>query len=205
MTTTTAMTIDRYSPSILPTTRLSLSTPQLPCPGVFWWGEQMEQETRKVFFSLSCNGTTSGGDHVSFGGTAKSVSAGVDARAHGHQREGAKADDGNDNKIRFSANFGRKEAWTSNPEPTLRMQGTTNPKTQARDSGVLQILLPTKCLVGGPCDAPCSVTKLLNSHGKEFRIALSNCGIKLHPSRNKASVRSARLHTIPSIPRSVLG
>ncbi|CAM9587787.1 unnamed protein product, partial [Scytosiphon promiscuus] len=76
--------------------------------------KKMEQETRKVFFSLSCNGTDTGDSH-GFRGTANISSAEVG--------DGAGAGDDENNKTRFSANFGRKEAWTSTPEPTLRTQG----------------------------------------------------------------------------------
>ncbi|CAM9138126.1 unnamed protein product, partial [Ectocarpus sp. 6 AP-2014] len=73
---------------------------------------KMERETRNVFFSLGCgSGSGKGCEGVAGENKARDTSRGAGA-------------DGNAISVkRFSANFGRKEAWTPMSEPEIRTQG----------------------------------------------------------------------------------
>ncbi|CAN0156987.1 unnamed protein product [Ectocarpus sp. 4 AP-2014] len=74
---------------------------------------KMEGETRNVFFSLGCgSGSGKGCEGVAGENKARDTS------------RGAGADGTAINVKRFSANFGRKEAWTPMPEPEIRTQGS---------------------------------------------------------------------------------
>lgn len=84
----------------------------------------MEEKTRHLFFSL---GTGSVHDGVSASepkGLEAPQQAGPDASESGRQRKaGTAASHHDNNKHRFSANFGRKEAWQWVEQPTIRTQG----------------------------------------------------------------------------------
>ncbi|CAN0499189.1 unnamed protein product, partial [Ectocarpus sp. 12 AP-2014] len=73
---------------------------------------KMERETRNVFFSLGC-GSGSGKGCKGIAGENKVRDT----------SQGAGADGNAINVKRFSANFGRKEAWTPMSEPEIRTQG----------------------------------------------------------------------------------
>lgn len=84
----------------------------------------MEQKTRRVFFSLgsgSVHGKAASGPK---GLEAQQQEAGVVATESGQKiLQKGTVSHGDNNKQRFSANFGRKEAWESVEQPTIRTQG----------------------------------------------------------------------------------
>lgn len=83
----------------------------------------MGQKTRHIFFSL-------GGGSVHDSTAASELKdhdapqqAGPAAPKSGQQRKAGTVPHGDNNVERFSANFGRKEAWQSPEQPTIRTQG----------------------------------------------------------------------------------
>ncbi|CAM9967825.1 unnamed protein product, partial [Ectocarpus sp. 12 AP-2014] len=96
---------------------------------------KMERETRNVFFSLGCgSGSEKGCEGVAGENKARDTSRGAGA-------------DGNAVKVkRFSANFGRKEAWTPMSEPEIRTQGPYLGKNGCASSTKTTSLNPRRLL-----------------------------------------------------------
>eukprot|EP00752_Nemacystus_decipiens_P009374 g8377.t1 len=101
---------------------------------------QMGEKTRHVFFSLG-GGSVHDSVAASEQKHREEPQQAGDAATKPQQQAGDVATNtgtavshGNDNKQRFSANFGRREAWQSLDQPTIRTQGAqtqhlfTNPK-----------------------------------------------------------------------------
>lgn len=92
--------------------RLPSSIPVLRSLQPYHGIDQMEGETRNVFFSLGC-GSGSGKGCEGVAGENKALDT----------SRGAGADGNAINVKRFSANFRRNEAWTPMSEPEIRTQG----------------------------------------------------------------------------------
>lgn len=124
--------------------------------------EQMERETRNVFFSLACGS-----------GSGKGCEAGVN-KARDTSR-GAGADVNAKKGQRFSANFGRKEAWTPMSEPEIRTQGRLRGNHRWRSALVHTVIAATLHIVH-QCGAR---TSRLMSIGDENSLTLSATGCRL--------------------------